>query len=97
MTLLPDNPTQFDYLHAIRAAASRGGSLSRIYQLADEGMNTPQPKPKHNPNWVYNKWEDLYETVKTHKCPCGSKFPDAVFDELLLFAKYKSKLISTKE
>jgi hypothetical protein len=35
---LPDNPTQFDYLHAIRAIASRIGN-KQIFDLADAGMN----------------------------------------------------------
>lgn len=39
MKILPENPTQFDYLHAIRALAARGGlELRQIYLLADEGM-----------------------------------------------------------
>jgi hypothetical protein len=37
MNLLPDNPTPFDYLHAIRAVASRAG-LKEIFNLADRGM-----------------------------------------------------------
>jgi hypothetical protein len=37
---LPDNPTQFDYLHAIRAVASRIGK-KQIFDLADEAMNLP--------------------------------------------------------
>jgi hypothetical protein len=37
---LPDNPTQFDYLHAIRAVASRIGN-KQIFDLADEAMNLP--------------------------------------------------------
>jgi hypothetical protein len=40
---LSNNPTHLDYLLAIRAAASRGGSLSRIYQLADEGIIMQNP------------------------------------------------------
>jgi hypothetical protein len=36
-SLLPDNPTQFDYLHAIRAVSSRGGNKD-IFDLADAGM-----------------------------------------------------------
>ena len=39
MKLLPDNPTQFDYLHAIRAVASRS-SNKEIFDLADAGMQT---------------------------------------------------------
>ena len=35
---LPENPTQFDYLHAIRAIASRIGN-KQIFDLADAGMN----------------------------------------------------------
>jgi len=35
---LPENPTQFDYLHAIRAIASRIGNKP-IFDLADAGMN----------------------------------------------------------
>jgi hypothetical protein len=38
--LLPENPTQFDYLHAIRALASRQ-SLKDIFDLADAGMFAP--------------------------------------------------------
>lgn len=37
-TLLPANPTQFDYLHAIRAVASRTGQ-NEILGLADRAMN----------------------------------------------------------
>jgi hypothetical protein len=37
---LPDNPTQFDYFHAIRAVASRIGK-KQIFDLADEAMNLP--------------------------------------------------------
>lgn len=43
---LSNNPTHLDYLLAIRAAASRGGSLSRIYQLADEGIIMQDPRVK---------------------------------------------------
>ncbi len=39
---LPENPTHFDYLHAIRAVASRAG-LKQIFDLADAGMNPPPP------------------------------------------------------
>lgn len=35
---LPDNPNQFDYLHAIRAIASRT-SNKQIFDLADAAMN----------------------------------------------------------
>jgi hypothetical protein len=37
---LPDNPTQFDYLHAIRAIASRI-SNNQVFDLADAAMNLP--------------------------------------------------------
>ena len=37
MHLLPDNPNQFDYLHAIRAIASRSGD-KKIFDLADAAM-----------------------------------------------------------
>lgn len=43
MNLLPPNPTPFDYFHAIRALASREGSKA-IFDLADAGMNLPEPK-----------------------------------------------------
>ena len=39
-TFLPENPTPFDYLHAIRAVASRCGN-TQIFDLADAGMNLP--------------------------------------------------------
>lgn len=42
MKLLPENPTQFDYLHAIRAVASREG-LKQIFDLADAGMMAAEP------------------------------------------------------
>lgn len=45
--LLPENPTQFDYLHAIRAVASRAGStpaIGQIFALATEAMNLPDGK-----------------------------------------------------
>lgn len=35
--LIPENPTRFDYLHAIRAIASRSGA-DEIYHLADAAM-----------------------------------------------------------
>lgn len=35
---LPEHPTQFDYLHAIRALASRAGQ-TEILELADKAMN----------------------------------------------------------
>lgn len=37
--LLPENPSPFDYFHAIRAAAARNLDHKLIYELADEGMN----------------------------------------------------------
>ena len=42
MTLLPTNPTAFDYFHAIRAVASRTGQ-KLIFDLADAGMNLDDP------------------------------------------------------
>ena len=56
MKLLPENPTQFDYLHAIRAVASRipadfrdVGLVKQILDLANDGMNlataNPAPRP----------------------------------------------------
>lgn len=42
MNLLPENPTQFDYLHAIRAVAARHGDFRVIEILADAGMNQSQ-------------------------------------------------------
>ena len=41
LVILHDNPTQFDYLHAIRALASRLG-YREIFDLADKGMNVKE-------------------------------------------------------
>jgi len=52
MKLLPENPTQFDYLHAIRALAARGDmsavpKLKEIFNLADAGMFAKKEPPAH--------------------------------------------------
>ena len=61
MKLLPDNPTQFDYLHAIRALAARSGD-KQIFDLADAGMNPvklPHEDDDHtddeDPLWLANE------------------------------------------
>lgn len=53
--LLPENPTRFDYLHAIRALASRL-SLKEFFDLADAGMNTGD-----------NKWQLIDTAPKSAK------------------------------
>jgi hypothetical protein len=46
---LPDNLTQFDYLHAIRAIASRIGN-KQIFDLADAGMNLADAEATYSPS-----------------------------------------------
>lgn len=63
MKLLPENPTQFDYLHAIRAVASRSGSdtnpvLKAIFNMANDGMMLPR-EPVANPNTLLDdQWKE---------------------------------------